>query len=107
MSLELARAGEDIAGVVGFHSGLGTAKPDETKSVKPKILICVGAEDPLIPTVRGIRTAGGAPDAQPRRQHLCDPAHRQCRRKGDGDWVRGARQDSVSSADVVMLATDL
>ena len=49
MSLELARAGEDIAGVVGFHSGLGTAKPGETKSVKPKILICIGAEDPLIP----------------------------------------------------------
>jgi dienelactone hydrolase len=49
MSLELARAGEDIAGVVGFHSGLGTAKPGETKSVKPTILICIGAEDPLIP----------------------------------------------------------
>lgn len=49
MSLELARAGEDIAGVVGFHSGLGTAKPDDTKNVKPKILICIGADDPLIP----------------------------------------------------------
>jgi dienelactone hydrolase len=49
MSLELSRAGEDIAGVVGFHSGLGTARPEETKNVKPKILICIGAEDPLIP----------------------------------------------------------
>ena len=44
-----ALTGEDIAGVVGFHSGLGTAKPGETESVKPKILICIGAEDPLIP----------------------------------------------------------
>ena len=49
MSLELARGGADLKAVVGFHSGLGTAKPDETKSIKPKILICIGAEDPLIP----------------------------------------------------------
>jgi dienelactone hydrolase len=64
-SLELARAGEDIVGVVGFHSGLGTANPDETKSVKPKILICIGAEDPIIPpdqrlTFEKEMTAAGA-----------------------------------------------
>jgi dienelactone hydrolase len=48
MSLELARGGAGIAGVVGFHSGLGTARPDDAKNIKAKVLVCIGADDPLI-----------------------------------------------------------
>jgi dienelactone hydrolase len=49
--LELARAGADIAGVVSFHGGLGSAdgmKADKD-SLKAKVLVCHGADDPFEP----------------------------------------------------------
>ena len=49
MVLELARAGEDLLAVVGFHSGLATTRPDDAKNTKAKVLVCIGAEDPMIP----------------------------------------------------------
>ena len=49
MSLELARSGADIRGVVGFHSGLGTAQPQDAKVIKARILVCIGADDPGVP----------------------------------------------------------
>ena len=50
MSLELARAGADIKAVVGFHSGLGTTAPlTDAKNIKAKILVNIGADDPMIP----------------------------------------------------------
>ena len=49
MSLELARGGADIRGVVGFHSGLGTARPQDSGNIKAKIVVCIGADDPMIP----------------------------------------------------------
>ena len=50
MSLELARAGAPLKAVVGFHSGLGTAAPPPAPgSVKPRVLVCIGADDPMIP----------------------------------------------------------
>lgn len=48
MSLELARGGNDIAGVVGFHSGLGTARPEAASNIKGKVLVLIGADDPGI-----------------------------------------------------------
>jgi dienelactone hydrolase len=47
--LELARSGADVAGVVGFHSGLSTAAPQDAKHIKGKVLVCLGAADPIIP----------------------------------------------------------
>ena len=49
MALELARDGADLAVVVGFHSGLGTQRPAQSGAVKAKILVCIGADDPLVP----------------------------------------------------------
>lgn len=48
VSLELARGGADIKGVAGFHSGLGTARPEDAKDIKGKVLVCIGADDPMI-----------------------------------------------------------
>ena len=50
MALELARAGEALSAVTGFHSGLSTnaAKPAHG-SIKPRVLVCIGADDPMIP----------------------------------------------------------
>jgi dienelactone hydrolase len=47
--LELARAGADCAAVVSFHGLLTTSKPATTRSIKSKLLVCTGAEDPLVP----------------------------------------------------------
>jgi len=48
-SLELARSGAEISGVVSFHGGLETALPAETGKVKGKILALHGADDPFVP----------------------------------------------------------
>ncbi len=48
VSLELARAGAAVQGVAGFHSGLGTARPEDSKDIKGKVLVCIGADDPMI-----------------------------------------------------------
>jgi dienelactone hydrolase len=49
MSLELARDGADLKAVVGFHSGLATSRPDDAANITGSVLVCIGAEDPLIP----------------------------------------------------------
>jgi dienelactone hydrolase len=50
MSLELARGGADLKSVVGFHGGLKTTAPkSDAKSIKARVLVCIGADDPFIP----------------------------------------------------------
>jgi len=48
-ALELARAGCDLLGVVGFHSGLQTAAPAAPGTIQAAILTLIGADDPIIP----------------------------------------------------------
>lgn len=45
--LEMARQGEDLAGVVSFHGSLGGLGPVSDK-VKAKILVANGADDPFV-----------------------------------------------------------
>jgi dienelactone hydrolase len=47
--LELARSGAVIAGVVSFHGGLSSPAPDDAKSIKSKVLVLHGADDPNVP----------------------------------------------------------
>jgi dienelactone hydrolase len=47
--LELARAGADLKAVVSFHGVLATKMPAVTGGVKPSVLVCTGADDPLAP----------------------------------------------------------
>ena len=49
MALELARSGADLRAVVGFHSGLATTRPEDAKQIKASVLVCIGADDPLVP----------------------------------------------------------
>jgi len=48
-ALELARGGADLKAVVGFHSGLDTARPQDAANIKGKVLVQIGADDPVIP----------------------------------------------------------
>jgi dienelactone hydrolase len=46
--LELARSGAPVAAVVSFHGGLKTPKPAEKGQVKARVLVCNGADDPMV-----------------------------------------------------------
>ncbi len=50
VSLELARSGADLKAVVGFHSGLGTARSEDARDIRGKVLALIGADDPLVPS---------------------------------------------------------
>jgi dienelactone hydrolase len=47
--LELARSGADVKATVGFHSGLRTARPQDAANIRGKVLVQIGADDPIIP----------------------------------------------------------
>jgi dienelactone hydrolase len=49
VALELARSGAEIKAAIGFHAGLGTLRPQDAKDIRAKILICNGAQDPIVP----------------------------------------------------------
>jgi dienelactone hydrolase len=48
LSLELARSGADLRAVVGFHSGLAPARPEDAANIRAKVLMLIGADDPLV-----------------------------------------------------------
>ena len=48
-TLELARSGAPLAGVVSFHGNLDTPNPTDAKNIKGKVLVCHGGADPHIP----------------------------------------------------------
>ncbi len=50
--LELARDGADLAAVVSFHGLLDTKRPAKRGTIKPRILVCHGNKDPLVPRVQ-------------------------------------------------------
>ncbi len=48
MALELACAGAPIAAAVGFHSGLAPVTIADAGAISGKVLVCLGADDPMI-----------------------------------------------------------
>lgn len=48
-ALEAARANLPVLGVVSFHGGLARDKSRTISPIKPKVLICHGADDPSAP----------------------------------------------------------
>jgi len=46
--LELARGGADLKAIVGFHPGLTTRRPEDAAAIRGAVLVCIGADDPLI-----------------------------------------------------------
>jgi dienelactone hydrolase len=48
-SLELARDGAPLRGVVSFHGGLHTERLAQRGQVKAKVLACTGGDDQLVP----------------------------------------------------------
>jgi dienelactone hydrolase len=48
LSFELARSGADLKAAVGFHAGLGTARPQDAANIRAKVLALIGADDPMV-----------------------------------------------------------
>ena len=48
VSLNMANAGMDLKGVAGFHAGLSMPIAPEKGAVQAKVLVCNGADDPMI-----------------------------------------------------------
>ena len=48
-TIELARSGAELKGIVSFHGGLDSPTPTDGKNIKAKLLICHGADDPFVP----------------------------------------------------------
>jgi dienelactone hydrolase len=48
MALELARGEADLKAVCGFHSGLSTARPQDASNIVGKVLVMIGADDPIV-----------------------------------------------------------
>ncbi len=48
-ALELARSGAETKGVIVFHGNLDTPNPDDAKSIKARIIVLTGADDPNVP----------------------------------------------------------
>jgi dienelactone hydrolase len=49
VALELARGGADLKAVVSFHGVLATRTAAVSGKVKASVLVCTGADDPLVP----------------------------------------------------------
>ena len=49
VSLELARSGADLKGVVTFHGSLDTPNPKDGSKIKAEVLALHGADDPYVP----------------------------------------------------------
>jgi dienelactone hydrolase len=47
--LELARGGADVKALVGFHPDLTTTRPEDAVNIVGKVVVCVGADDPIVP----------------------------------------------------------
>jgi dienelactone hydrolase len=48
-ALELGRSGAPLAAIVSFHGGLEAPRPEDARNIRAKVLVCHGANDPLIP----------------------------------------------------------
>jgi dienelactone hydrolase len=49
VALELGRSGADLRAIVGFHPGLRTVRPADAANIRGRVLMFVGADDPIIP----------------------------------------------------------
>jgi dienelactone hydrolase len=52
--MELGRTGADLKAIIGLHPGLNIFRPGESRNIRGKVLMCVGADDPIVPLAQRI-----------------------------------------------------
>ena len=48
VAMELARSGADLRAVIGLHPGLTSPRPSDSQRITARVLMCVGADDPIV-----------------------------------------------------------
>src|SRR4051794_31205921 len=61
--IELARAGAALKVIVAFHPGLVPAPAEDNRRISGKLLLCIGAEDPIAPAEQRERFLAEMSDA--------------------------------------------
>ena len=51
-AIELARTGATLAAAVGFHAGILPGTAEDNRAIRAKILLCHGADDPVVPAAQ-------------------------------------------------------
>jgi dienelactone hydrolase len=99
-ALELARDGAPLRGVVSFHGGLQTQRPAAAGQIKAKILVCHGAEDPMItmPQVTGFVDEMTAARADWELISYGNTVHSFTNPDADGTMMPGIRFNAQSDA---------
>ncbi len=94
--LELARSGAEIAGVVSFHGGLDTPVP--AKTLKAKVLVLHGADDPHVPDKDVLAFAKEMRDAKADWQLVSygNAVHGFTNPNNGGDPSKGAAYDAAA-----------
>src|SRR3954462_15643035 len=64
MAIELARSGADLQAIVGFHAGLNATRRAQPGDIKSSVLLCLGADDPIVPTEQRLAFEQEMRDAQ-------------------------------------------
>jgi dienelactone hydrolase len=49
VALEVGRSGADVRAIVGFHPGLTNIRPDDSRNITGRVLMCIGTDDPIVP----------------------------------------------------------
>lgn len=48
-AIELARTGAPLVAVIGFHAGIMPGTTEDNGAIRAKVLLCHGADDPIVP----------------------------------------------------------
>jgi dienelactone hydrolase len=62
-AIELARGGAPLAAIIGFHAGILPGTREDNEAIRAKLLLCHGADDPVVPPSQIEAFAADANDA--------------------------------------------
>ena len=99
--LQLAYSGADLKAVATFHAALPKPTEAEAKAIKPKILVCHGADDFFIPAeaIKAFREALDAAKAKYEFVAYKDAVHSFTVPEADKKNIKGMKYDKAADED--------
>lgn len=97
-ALEAARANLPVKGVVSFHGGLSKGN-DSTTSIKPKVLVLHGADDPFVPKdeINTFQEEMRKADADWQMIYYADAVHAFTEKRAGNDNSKGAAYNEAAA----------
>lgn len=99
--LQLAYSGADLKAVVTFHAALPKPTADEAKAIKPRVLVCHGADDFFIPADAIKAFRGALDDAKTKYEFVSykDAVHSFTVPGADKHMIKGMKYDKAADED--------